>query len=76
VLRDFTSTELKQLWLSHITEHWTDEGKLHICAITDVCSNRVVGYSIDSRMTAELAVAALRNAVALRDPAGTTLHSD
>ncbi len=27
-------------------------------------------------MTAELAVAALRNAVALRDPVGTTLHSD
>lgn len=27
-------------------------------------------------MTAELAVAALRNTVALRDPVGTTLHSD
>ncbi|GEC76774.1 hypothetical protein GCM10010213_30010 [Microbacterium maritypicum] len=35
-----------------------------------------MGYSLDSRMTAELAVAALRNAVALREPTGTTLHSD
>ena len=76
VLRDFTADTLNQLWLVDITEHWTDEGKLYLCAIKDVCSNRIVGYSIDSRMTADLAVAALRNAVSLRNPAGTTLHSD
>jgi putative transposase len=51
-------------------------GKLYLCAIKDVWSNRIVGYSIDSRMTADLAVAALRNAVALRDLDDTTLHSD
>jgi hypothetical protein len=28
----------------------------------------IVGYSIDARMTAQLAVSALRNAIALRDP--------
>jgi transposase InsO family protein len=76
VLRDFTAEKLNQLWLVDITEHWTDEGKLYMCAIKDVASNRIVGYSIDSRMTAELAAAALRNAVALRNPSGTTLHSD
>ena len=76
VLRDFTADTLNQLWLVDITEHWTGEGKLYLCAIKDVCSNRIVGYSIDSRMTADLAVAALRNAVSLRNPAGTTLHSD
>ena len=76
VLRDFTADTLNQLWLVDITEHWTDEGKLYLCAIKDVCSNRIVGYSIDSRMTADLAVAALRNAVSLRNPAGTTLYSD
>ena len=31
-----------------ITEHRTSEGKLYLCAIKDVCSNRIVGYSIDS----------------------------
>lgn len=76
VLRDFTATRADQLWLTDITEHWTDEGKLYLCAIKDVHSNRIVGYSLDARMTAELAVAALRNAVALRHPVGTTLHSD
>jgi hypothetical protein len=35
-----------------------------------------VGYSIDSRMTADLAVTSLRTAVALRAPLETTLHSD
>lgn len=45
-------------------------------AVQLVHSNRIVGYSLDSRMTAELAVAALRNAVALREPVGTILRSD
>ena len=53
-----------------------DEGKLYLCAIKDLWSNRIIGYSIDSRMTAELAVAAVRNAVALRDVDETILHTD
>jgi len=40
------------------TEHRTDEGKLYLCAIKDVWSNRIVGYSIDSNMRATLAVRA------------------
>ncbi|GAA4685106.1 hypothetical protein [Frondihabitans cladoniiphilus] len=58
VLCDFTATELNWLWLTDISEHWTDEGKLCLCAVRGVCSYRIVGYTIDSRMTAELAVAA------------------
>jgi putative transposase len=43
----------------------------------DLHSNRIVGYSIGSRMKASLAVAALRNAVALRSPgAGLIVHWD
>ena len=73
----FTADAPNQLWLTDITEHWTDEGKLYLCAIKDVYSNRIVGYSIDSRMKAALAVAALDNAVARRgDVAGCILHSD
>ena len=52
-------TPPNQLWLADITEHWTGEGKLYLCAIKDVYSNRIVGYSIDSRMKSRLAVAAL-----------------
>jgi len=52
------------------------QGKLYLCAIKDLHSNRIVGYSLDSRMTASLAVAALRNAIGLRSPTNTIVHSD
>ncbi|WP_372477370.1 IS3 family transposase [Nocardia australiensis] len=76
VARDFTAQRPNQVWLTDISEHRTDEGKLYICAVKDVWSNRIVGYSIDERMTASLAVAALRNAIALRSPVDTIVHSD
>ncbi len=76
VRREFTADAPNELWLTDITEHPTAEGKLYLCAIKDVFSGRIVGYSIDSRMKASLAVAALRNAVGLRSPAGTVVHSD
>ncbi len=76
VERNFTATRPNQLWLTDITEHRTDEGKLYLCAIKDVYSNKIVGYSIDSRMKASLAVAAARNAIGQRTIDGTILHSD
>ncbi len=56
--RQFTAAAPNLLWLADITEHRTDEGKLYCCAIKDVFSNRIVGYAIDSRMKARLAVTA------------------
>ncbi|MFI7585013.1 IS3 family transposase [Kocuria sp. M1N1S27] len=77
VERDFTAVGPNQPWLTDITEHKTAEGKLYLCAIKDVFSGRIVGYSIDSRMKARLAVQALQNAVARRgDVAGCIVHSD
>ena len=74
--RQFTAAAPNEVWLTDITEHPTGEGKLYLCAIKDVHSSRIVGYSMDSRMTASLAVTALRNAIALRAPVGTIVHSD
>ena len=77
VERDFTAAGPNELWLTDITEHWTTEGKLYLCAINDVYSGRIVGYSIDSRMKSRLAVAALNSAVARRgNVIGCVLHSD
>ncbi len=77
VRRVFTAPEPNQLWLTDITEHPTGEGKLYLCAIKDAWSNRIVGYSIEDRMKARLAVQALDNAVARRgEVAGCILHSD
>jgi putative transposase len=76
VERRFSSEQPNRLWLTDITEHPTVEGKLYLCAVKDACTNRIVGYSMADRMTAQLAVDALANAVALRRPAATVVHSD
>ena len=77
VRREFTAEAPNRLWLADITEHRTDEGKLYLCAIKDVFSNRIVGWAIDARMKARLVVAAIEMAVARRgDVAGCILHSD
>ncbi len=76
VRREFSTATPNTVWLTDITEHRTSEGKLYLCAIKDLFSNRIVGYSIDSRMKASLAVTALSNAIAMRGPAGTIIHSD
>jgi len=77
VQRDFSAPGPDLVWLTDITEHPTSEGKLYACAIKDVFSNRIVGYALSDRMTADLAVRALRSAVARRQPRGTVVvHSD
>lgn len=75
--RVFRADAPNRVWLTDITEHATSEGNLYCCAIKDVFSNRIVGYSISDRMTAKLAVDAVRNAVARRgEVAGCILHAD
>ena len=76
VRHEFTSTAPNLLWLTDITEHRTDEGKLYLCAIKDCYSKKIVGYSIHSHMKSSLGEAALRNAIALRSPDGTICHAD
>lgn len=77
VKRDFSAPAPDVTWLTDITEHPTAEGKLYACCIKDVFSNRIVGYALGDRMTADLAVSALRSAVARRQPHGTVIvHSD
>ena len=77
VNRQFAVDGLDELWLTDLSEHPTDEGKLYICAVKDACSNRIVGYAMGERMTARLAVAALELAIVRRGPMGTVLvHSD
>ena len=76
VRRQFTADAPNRLWLTDITEHPTNEGKLYLCAVKDEYSNRIIGYSMSDRMKASLAVHALNNAVARRGGvAGCILRS-
>ncbi len=77
VRHQFSAQAPNELWLADITEHRTAEGKLYLCAIKDAHSNRIIGYSIDTRMKSRIAVTALNNAVARRgNVAGCVLHTD
>jgi putative transposase len=76
VQRNFTADAPNVLWLADITEHKTAEGKLYLCAIKDLYSNRIVGYSISDRMKSRLAVDALANTARRDDVAGCILHTD
>ena len=77
VERCFTASAPNQLWLTDITEHPTSEGKLYCCAVLDLCSRKVVGWSIDRRCEAVLVNDALAKAAASRPTSpGTIIHSD
>jgi len=76
VQRNFSAPNINELWLTDISEHPTGEGKLYLCAVKDACSTRIVGYSMDARMPAALAVNALNNALSTRDAPNAIIHSD
>jgi transposase InsO family protein len=78
VRREFSATGPNKVWLTDLTEHRTREGKLYLCAVKDLWSNRIVGYSMSDRMESAIAVTAVESAVARRGGAvaGCILHSD
>jgi transposase InsO family protein len=79
VERDFTADEPDELWVGDITFIPTDEGWLFVASVLDVCTRRVVGWSIADHLRAELCSDALTAAAASRGRAflaGTVFHSD
>lgn len=66
VRRDYTAAAPDRTRVTDLTEHPTAQGKVYCCAIKDLFANRIVGYALADRMTAELAVTALRAAMARR----------
>jgi putative transposase len=78
VNRQFTVEEPNRLWLTDITEHPTDEGKVYCAAVMDAYSRRIIGWSIADHMRVELVIDALGMATLRRKPqkGDTILHSD
>jgi putative transposase len=82
VNRDFTADEPNRLWITDITEHSTDEGKVYCAAVMDAYSRLIVGWSIADHMRTELVTDALGMAIMRRQPdkqpedARIVLHSD
>jgi putative transposase len=54
VERRFSVEAPDQVWLTDITEHGTEEGKLNCTAVLEAYSRRIVGWSIDDNMRTAL----------------------
>jgi transposase InsO family protein len=77
VERDFSADAPDRVWLADITQHPTGEGWLYLACVLDVCSRRIVGWSMAERADTELVVNAVQMAVTARDPrVGLVHHSD
>jgi transposase InsO family protein len=75
--QDFSATEINEKWVSDITYIYTHEGWLYLAVILDLCSRKVVGWSMGDRITKDLTIKALRQAMSRRGiRAGLMLHSD
>jgi transposase InsO family protein len=78
--RDFTAAAPNRKWTSDLTELPTAEGTLYLASIEDLFSRRVLGAATSAHHDAQLAVAALRMAAAVRGGrqaiAGVILHTD
>jgi len=75
--RRFVAQALDRLWVADISYVPTGEGWIYLATILDVCSRRVVGWSMASNLRSELVVDALDMATSRRRPAsGLVHHSD
>ncbi|MFH1374706.1 MAG: IS3 family transposase [bacterium] len=72
--RQFSSDRPNAVWLSDITSIWTSEGWLYLAGVIDVHSRMLVGWSMSHRVTAELTLDALRQAIARREIRPKLMH--
>lgn len=63
-----------KVWGTDITYLWTREGWLYLAVVIDLFSRKVVGWSINKRMTTDLAINALTMVVWRRRPSKGLLH--
>lgn len=75
--QNFYASGPNQKWAGDITYLRTDEGWLYLAVIIDLWSRAVIGWSMSSRMTAQLACDALQMALWRRKrPENVIVHTD
>jgi putative transposase len=75
--QDFSAERPNQKWAADISYVWTSEGWLYLAVVLDLFARRVVGWAVSDRLHQELALEALRKALAIRRPdKGLIHHSD
>lgn len=77
VNQNFTASSENKIWTGDITYLWTNAGWVYLAVVMDVYSRKIVGWSIDSNLSAELVIRALMMALVHRNPEqGIIFHSD
>jgi len=61
--RQFTASAPNEKWVADFTFLWTAEGWLFVAVVLDLFSRRVIGWSMQSTMTAQLVIDALTMAI-------------
>jgi putative transposase len=75
--KDFTALAPGQKWVGDITYIPTNEGWLYLAAIEDLYHRKVVGWALGARMTKQLTIDALDQALARTDcQPGAIFHYD
>ena len=72
--RQFAAEGPDRKWATDITYIPTDEGWLYLAGVIDLCSRRIVGWSMADHMRVDLVSDALQMAIARRSPAAGLLH--
>lgn len=72
--RQFAVSRPDTVWAGDITYIRTREGWLYLAVLLDLCSRRVVGWAMSSRLTRQLPLAALEMATGRRRPRTSILH--
>lgn len=72
--RDFNADKTDQKWAGDISSVWTREGWLYLAVILDLHSRRVIGWAESNRMKRDLAIRALKMAIAFRQPPKDCSH--
>ena len=72
--RNFMADQPNQKWAGDISYVWTREGWLYLAVILDLHSRRVIGWAVSNRMKRDLAIRALKMAIAFRQPPKGCIH--
>jgi transposase InsO family protein len=72
--REFVAAAPNQRWVADFTYLWTNEGWLYVAVVLDLYSRLVVGWSMQSSMTAQLVSDAMLMAIWRRRPAAELPH--
>ncbi|QEH96134.1 DDE-type integrase/transposase/recombinase [Gluconobacter thailandicus] len=73
--KNFSPTAVNQEGTADITYTRTHEGWVYLAVELDLFLRRVVGWNLETRITADLAVTVLKCAIALRQPQAGTCAS-